>query len=59
MNHNEVPYNKKERLNHHNGLYLCSIHDKSFDVGLITINENLKLLDLLLISDELKQANNS
>jgi putative restriction endonuclease len=51
-----VPWskNEKERLNPHNGLCLCSIHDKSFDVGLITVNENLKLL----ISDELKQASN-
>jgi putative restriction endonuclease len=51
-----VPWskNEKERLNPHNGLCLCSIHDKSFDVGLITINENLKLL----ISDELKQSSN-
>lgn len=47
--------NEKERLNPHNGLCLCSIHDKSFDTGLITIDNNLKLI----ISNELRQINNS
>ncbi len=46
--------NEKERLNPHNGLCLCSIHDKSFDIGLITIDKNLELL----ISNELKQIKN-
>lgn len=47
--------NEKERLNPRNGICLCSIHDKSFDVGLISINENLQLL----ISKELRQIDNN
>ena len=43
--------NERERLNPHNGLCLCSIHDKSFDSGLISINENFKLL----VSKELRK----
>ena len=45
--------NKKERLNPHNGLCLCSIHDKSFDVGLISFDKDLRLL----VSAELKKNN--
>ncbi len=47
--------NKKERLTPHNGICLCSIHDKSFDTGLISIDGNLKLL----ISKELRKINNT
>ena len=47
--------NEEERLNPHNGLCLCSIHDKSFDVGLISVDKNLKLL----ISSELKERKTS
>jgi len=45
--------NEKERLNPHNGMCLCSIHDKAFDVGLISIDKNLRLL----LSKEIKKLN--
>ena len=45
--------NKKERLNPHNGICLCSIHDKAFDMGLISIDKNLKLL----LSKEIQELN--
>lgn len=36
--------NKEERLNPHNGLCLCAIHDKAFDRGLISIDNELKVV---------------
>ena len=45
--------NRKERLNPHNGLCLCSIHDKAFDLGLITFDNNLRLI----ISKEIVRLN--
>ena len=36
--------NEKERLNPHNGLCLCSIHDKAFDKGLITIKNDFTII---------------
>ena len=32
---------KKNRLNPKNGLLLSALHDKAFDLGIITINENM------------------
>jgi len=48
-----VPWskNKEHRLNPKNGLCLCSIHDKAFDTGLISFDENL----VILFSNEIKQ----
>ncbi len=45
--------NEKDRLNPHNGICLCSIHDKAFDKGLITIDINFKLI----LSKEIKKLN--
>jgi putative restriction endonuclease len=41
-----IPWSKniQERLNPYNGLCLCSIHDKAFDKGLITVDNNLKIV---------------
>ena len=36
--------NQKERLNPENGLCLCNIHDKAFEIGYISIDENYKIL---------------
>lgn len=36
--------NKIEKLNHYNGLLLCSMHDKLFDLGLISFSDNGKIL---------------
>lgn len=47
--------NKETRLNPHNGLCLCSIHDKAFDQGLISINEELKVI----ISSQIDNNNNN
>lgn len=38
------PDNMKERLNPTNGICLCNIHDKAFEVGLIGINSNYEIL---------------
>ena len=35
---------KKERLNPQNGICLCSLHDKAFDVGLIGIDISYKVI---------------
>ena len=50
-----VPWsqNKEQRLNPKNGLCLCSIHDKAFDSGLISFDENLTIL----FSDEIQKIN--
>ena len=42
---------KINRLNPSNGLCLNSLHDKAFDAGLITLDENLKIV----VSKELKE----
>lgn len=41
-----VPWSKdkRNRLNPSNGLCLSAIHDKSFDAGLITLSDNLKII---------------
>lgn len=44
--------NKINRLNPENGLCLCNIHDKAFELGYIGINTNYSIL----ISNELKQV---
>lgn len=46
--------NKMERLNPTNGLCLCSIHDKAFELGYLGINSDYKILisrDLEMIKD--------
>ncbi len=50
-----VPWskNKEHRLNPKNGLCLCAIHDKAFDSGLISFDENL----IILFSNEIKKIN--
>ncbi|QPJ64518.1 MAG: HNH endonuclease [Candidatus Nitrohelix vancouverensis] len=35
---------EKNRLNPSNGLCLSSLHDKAFDLGIITVNENMKVM---------------
>lgn len=44
--------NKEHRLNPENGLCLCNIHDKAFELGYIGINTDYTIL----ISNELKQV---
>lgn len=44
--------NSYNRLNPENGLCLCSIHDKAFELGYIGINTDYKIL----ISDEIRQS---
>lgn len=44
--------NKEHRLNPTNGLCLCNIHDRAFELGYIGINTNYSIL----ISNELKQV---
>ena len=41
-----VPWSveKKERLNPQNGICLCSLHDKAFDIGLIGIDTDYKVV---------------
>lgn len=43
--------NREHRLNPQNGLCLCAIHDKAFDTGLISFDENLAIL----FSNEIEQ----
>lgn len=52
-----VPWSKDKanRLNPSNGLCLSAIHDKAFDKGLITLDDDLKII----LSDELKRHNES
>jgi len=52
-----VPWSKDKanRLNPSNGLCLSAIHDKAFDKGLITLDDDLKII----ISDDLKRRNES
>jgi len=46
--------NPKERQNPQNGICLCALHDKAFEVGLIGIDTNFKLL----LSGELREFKN-
>ena len=41
-----IPWRDREdlRLNPHNGLCLCALHDKAFDTGYITIDGNYRIL---------------
>lgn len=41
-----IPWSKKKetRLDPSNGLCLCSFHDKAFDKGFLTINDNYKII---------------
>jgi predicted restriction endonuclease len=50
-----IPWSKdrEARLNPHNGLCLCSIHDKAFDRGLISLDGDLRVI----ISKEASQIN--
>ncbi len=50
-----IPWSKNtaERLNPHNGLCLCAIHDKAFDRGLISIDDTLRVI----FSKELSKIN--
>jgi len=43
----------KNRLNPKNGLLLCSIHDKAFDSGLISFDNDLKLI----LSEDIQKIN--
>jgi len=43
--------NEKERLNPENGIYLSSLYDKAFDIGLIGLNTDYQIL----ISKDLKK----
>lgn len=47
--------NKETRLNPHNGICLCSIHDKAFDQGLISFDEEFKLI----ISPQIYKSKNN
>jgi len=51
-----VPWsvNPKERLNPQNGICLCSLHDRAFEVGLIGIDTNFKVL----LSGKLREFKN-
>ena len=42
----------KERLNSNNGLLLCAIHDALFDKGLITFDENGKMISVLISKED-------
>jgi putative restriction endonuclease len=42
---------KQHRLNPHNGLCLCALHDRGFDRGFVTVGEDYELI----IGDELRQ----
>lgn len=51
-----VPWNadKTNRLNPHNGMCLCAIHDKAFDRGFLTLDEEYRILfadDFKYLSD--------
>lgn len=48
-----VPWSKDRanRLNPSNGLCLSAIHDKAFDLGLLTLSDDLRIM----VSDELKR----
>lgn len=52
-----VPWreDKKNRLNPSNGLCLSAIHDRAFDKGLITVNDDFQVI----VSDELKRRNDT
>lgn len=41
-----VPWskNKSTQMNPRNGICMCNLHDKAFDTGLISINENYEIL---------------
>ena len=43
------------RVNPRNGLLLSALHDKAFDAGLITINDDMTVR----VSDKISTANNS
>ena len=41
-----IPWRDREdlRLNPHNGLCMCALHDKAFDTGLLTVNEQYQVI---------------
>lgn len=41
-----IPWHEREdlRLNPHNGLCLCVLHDKAFDTGFLTVNEQYQVV---------------
>ena len=47
--------NKKERLNPHNGLCLNSLHDKAFDMGLLTITKDYRIRLSSKIKEQAKE----
>ena len=42
---------KQHRLNPHNGLCLCALHDRGFDRGFMTVGEDYELI----VGNELRQ----
>ncbi len=52
-----VPWSRDHanRLNPANGLSLCAVHDRAFDAGLITLNDDF----CVVLSDTLKHKNDS
>lgn len=50
-----VPWSrdKTNRLNPANGLSLCAVHDRAFDIGLLTLSDDFRVV----LSDELKRKN--
>ena len=49
-----VPWseNKDIRLDPSNGICLCTFHDKAFDLGYFTLDDNLKIITSKLISND-------
>lgn len=52
-----VPWSrdKANRLNPANGLSLCAVHDRAFDIGLMTLSDDF----CVVLSDELKRRDDS
>jgi putative restriction endonuclease len=50
-----IPWRDREdlRLNPHNGLCLCALHDKAFDAGLLTVDEQYRVVIARQIKDYL------
>jgi hypothetical protein len=52
-----IPWRERAdlRLNPHNGLCFCALHDKAFDAGLLTLDEQYRILISSEIDDYLPQ----
>lgn len=50
-----VPWSrdKKNRLNPANGLSLCAVHDRAFDIGLLTLSDDYRII----LSEQIKRKN--